>query len=592
MIKSILFFLISIITTYSISIIHDIVEEVFYYNVNSYLYIICIGAIYYLLKKNSEIKDKRLIKYGIIVGIIYATIYIIGDSLNSGFDFSKIFISEISLKKAILKWFGHAVIVSNTIIFLYNLLNQKEDVNKKYKINKKTFFIIWILIFLAYLPYFLHWYPGKVISDSVTSIREGLGEIAIDNRQPILLTFLFKIFMTKSNEYGCYNTNIASYIIFQMLYISGIFSASVYYLIKREMPKNFVMISLLYYMFYPVHGLFSVTLFKDVLFSGAINLFIIGIYDISVNSYEIFRSKRKMFIFLLSILIVIFTRNNGIYAIACSIPFIIYFCKRTERKKIITIFIISFIICLIIWGILYGICGFGKAEKRESIAVVMQQLGKIVKEKKNELTDDEMNTIHKFFFIDDIGENYDPVRSDPIKDMFNEEYYINNMKEFYTVWVKLFFRYPCEYLEAFLCESYGYWYSGIVQEQLDDEKAISLGDGKSERFNFYQKPIIYSKLIEKNSSLIENATARDFPIIFMLCNIGFWFWIVIIAMLYILYKKKYNLILIYLPVLFIWLTLIVGPKSTELRYIYCMFTSLPLTLSTVIASKKVLNKEK
>lgn len=84
--------------------------------------------------------------------------------------------------------------------------------------------------------------------------------------------------------------------------------------------------------------------------------------------------------------------------------------------------------------------------------------------------------------------------------------------------------------------------------------------------------------------------SRDFPIISMILSIGFLFWIMLICMGYCIYKREYFKLLIFLPVLFVWITILASPVFAEPRYVYCLFTTIPIFILTTIFLEKNENK--
>ena len=51
--------------------------------------------------------------------------------------------------------------------------------------------------------------------------------------------------------------------------------------------------------------------------------------------------------------------------------------------------------------------------------------------------------------------------------------------------------------------------------------------------------------------------------------------------------KKYKKIIIFLPVLFVWFTALASPVFCEPRYVYSMFTCLPLFIGIAVNNKKI-----
>lgn len=551
---------------------------------NSIICIIILIALYNFIAKALKIKDKRLIICVSIISIIFATFEVVGFSINNYMDLSGIFENGNTIIKAIFKWLGDCVLIYSVIAILFNFLNKRKNSTIKiiepkfFTANKKSFFIIWAIIFIAWIPYFLRYYPGLTTSDSMAEIYQAIGMSTLSNHHPVIHILLIYICMNLGNIISSYNLGVALYSITQMLIMSAIFSFGIYYMAKRNMPLSTRIITLLFYALYPVHALFSIIMWKDVLFAGVMLLFTICIAEIYVNTEKFLKSKLLNALFVITILLVILFRNNGLYVVVLLLPFLIFAYKK-YWKRILAIFMIAIITTSVIKGPIFEILNIEEGQVREALSVPMQQLARVEKYNSDTLTNEEKDSIHKFIQTDKIAELYNPVLSDPIKNNFNSQAFSDNKQEFISLWVGLFFKYPMEYIESFLCNSYGYWYPEAAHW-------VANRTVESNDIGIENSPRISGKLVEKADSLIER---RDLPLISMFFSIGFTFWIIVICFMYSIYTKKYKQLLIYLPTLLLWITTLASPVFCEYRYVYTMFTCIPLLIATVNLETK--NKE-
>ena len=98
-------------------------------------------------------------------------------------------------------------------------------------------------------------------------------------------------------------------------------------------------------------------------------------------------------------------------------------------------------------------------------------------------------------------------------------------------------------------------------------------DVNANKVDFNQKSLINFKSLNNFDKVIDK---RDIPIVSMIFSIGFAFWLVLISMAFSIYKKNYSKLLMYVPILVLWLTCLASPVSGEYRYVYAMFVCLPL----------------
>ena len=538
---------------------------------NSILYIVLLVIFYTFITKILKETDKRLIICASIISILFALFEVVGYSINSYMNLSGIFENGNTIFKALIKFVGNFILIYSIIVAIFNFLSKKFIVTNTQKEGKifnktiKSFFIIWAIIFIAWLPYFLTYYPGLTTSDSMAEIYQAIGRNSLSNHHPVLHILLISICIGLGNLIKDYNLGVAIYSIVQMLILSSIFSFSIYYMSKRNAPRNIQIITLIFYALYPINALFSIIMWKDVLFAGIMLLFTISITEMCSNTERFLKSKYLNALFIITILLVILFRNNGLYVVALLLPFLLIAYKK-YWKKILLIFVISILTTSIIKGPIFSLLNIEEGQVREALSVPMQQLARVEKYKSDSLTKNEQNLIHKYIQTDEIGTIYNPVISDPIKNHFNSQNFSENKGEFISLWVGLFFKYPVEYIESFLCNSYGYWYpeaSHWVANRTVENNDIGIQNS----------PKFPTEFIQRIDSLIEK---RDLPIISMFFSIGFAFWIIVVFFMYSIYTKKYKQLLAYIPILILWLTTLASPVFCEYRYVYSMFTCIPI----------------
>lgn len=56
---------------------------------------------------------------------------------------------------------------------------------------------------------------------------------------------------------------------------------------------------------------------------------------------------------------------------------------------------------------------------------------------------------------------------------------------------------------------------------------------------------------------------------------------------YAIYRKNYDYILIYIPLIILWLTTLASPVFAEYRYVYAIFTCLPILIGINFKNNKI-----
>lgn len=535
----------------------------------------------YIIRRTMGIKDERLIISSWILAFIFSVFHNIGTSINMYMSLNGIIYSADTVMKFIIKLIGEMMLFYSTIVLVYQYIN-KLVINISYKnqnrfSNKKTFLWSFIFILICWIPYLLTYYPGLTTGDSMNQIFQVIGVEKLSGHHPLIHTGLIYIAINLGKQILDYNLGVAIYTIVQMIIMASIFSYTIYYMKKINMPIYFRIIALLFYGIYPINPLFSLIMWKDIIFAGLMLLFIINTHKFISNSKENIK-KFDIILYIINIVLLILFRNNGIYVVLLMMPFI-FILKNKNSKKICSIFIIALISYFIINSILY----FGvKAEKgqiREALSIPMQQFARVLKYHKEDLTEQEIKSIYRFIPNENIDEIYIPTLSDPVKNNFDSKAFSDNKIEFIKLWTRMFVKFPRAYIESFLCNSYGYWFP-------EAQNWVANRDVEPNNLGIHQDSKIQNSNIKKFDSIIEK---RNIPIVSMLFSIGFMFWCILFFMMYCVYRKNYNVILIYIPILILWLTTLASPVFCEFRYVYSFITCIPLLATTIFEDK---NKEK
>lgn len=553
-------------------------------------------------KKAKEIfKDKRCNIISLVIAITLSLFQVIGNSIDNYMSLDGILKDKNTFLISIVSFGCYTLILFFILVLLYKIVfakKLKKD-EKRYKFftnNKKSFILVAIFIFVMYVPYLLNEFPGIISPDSLSEILQGMGYRQLSNHHPVAHIGLIAIAMNIGKVIGNYNIGIGIYSIFQMILTACVFSYTIYFMAKHKISNAIRAIVLIIYAFYPPFAIYSITMWKDVPFALVMTLYITFLIEIALDKDAIKR-KRFNIKFLITMILVFLFRNNGIYVLVLSMPFVVAMYKE-NRKKLIVIYLIVFSTYVIFTGPVFKIFSIKKSSIRETLSVPLQQFARVWVNDKETLTEDEKELIHTFLPGDDIEQVYNPTFSDPIKAKFSNQVWEEKKIEVVKLCVKFWIKYPKTSLEALLCNSYGYWYpdckgcvasydfvrtSDIVSKDGTDDRAYEI--------KYDKIPIIKIDICEY---LKVKTNEKSFNIETFGYSIGFVFWLFIISYGYIIYRKRYKLSIAYIPIIALWLTTLASPLAIEYRYIYSLFTCFPIIgISTIeLANKKEISTEK
>lgn len=539
----------------------DIVEP---YNMLSILLFI---VMYYgIYKTNLNHSYKKEFS---IISLILSFLLVLGRILyNLRYDPITNSLKELLSIKSLIYLFGVSSLIyiffSLIVIRLIKYIN-----NSNNKINN-IFKLSFIIIFGVYLVYYLIYYPGILTGDSIDEINMILGNVPLNDHHTVFhVLFLLIPFKITSIFTDNINVCIGIITLLQIILMSLILSYSINYLYKKNTPKVILIGLILYYALLPINGFYSITMWKDIIFSILIVLLTIQCQKLIEKKNDI--TIKNSYSFVITSILVILARNNAIYMyiILALLTLIIF------RKKILTIllmFIIIFGTYFTIKGPIYNYFKIEKSSSSEYIAIPLQQIGRMAY-KNIKFTKYEEKEISKIIPISKLKKVYTPDIVDPIKfdDDYNKDVFENNKEKYFKIWLGLCIKHPVVAVESYLTSTLGYWYPGV-------EYWVTIDKIDSNDLGIKNVSIVPDSIRNKFSKI----TSTKIPLLGFTKCIGLCIWTIFILAYIAIKKKRKEVLYSFVPVIGIWLTLLLAtPVIAEFRYIYCAYLCLPIYIGLI-----------
>lgn len=540
---------------------------------------------------------KKYNKTCLILSLVFSIIYVICDSVE------KTYFINIFDRFLFLDLSGYFIIfyfsLMNLFMFMDKYIRKKEEDRKIEVFNRElltdskfSFLVNFGLIFIVDLLLLIKCFPGNLTYDSYNELMQAKGLIPLMNNHSILHVGLLTLFVKFGLLFKSMNLGVFLYLVFQIGIVSLVLSYALYFMAKQKVPFIFRLFALLIFAFHPINMFYSITLWKDILFSLVFVIYTILIYYISIdNNY--FKDKKNIIYFIIISILLMYLRNNGVYIIIISyiVLFIIY---RNIYKKLLPIFLGVIIGFFLSKTIIFHSLNISDFETKEVLSVPSQSIARIYKYDYDKLTDKEKNQIEKFY-SDKIGEVYNPIISDNTKNELNQKYLKNHKKDYVLLNLKLSFKYNKRYIESFISNNYGYYYvntyyPSIVLQDYDD---IGIKHSNIDFLYILLFYVIIFTLIllvilwnikEKRNILLFillipvllglYTNIKENILISMLFNIGFYVTIFILLFIYNIKNKKN--VIYYIPVLILLASMLFSPVYAEFRYLYPLFLLVPI----------------
>ena len=508
--------------------------------------------------------DKRTKRFSLILSLIISIILITG-SIVSSYIFSKIGLIFLSHSVFYLL----AGIVGFTLFFkipIGLLLKKLPNLTVKddRKLTKKGFWLILGIFIICWLPYFLRYFPAVMTPDSYYIIHY-VENLELNDLHAFGHTWFFGIFYYIGKAiFHSMNLAVAFYSIIQMFISAAIFTYLIKFLYEKSIKNIYLIIVTLFLALSPLFAIYSITLWRDILFSLAFVILFISLYKFVDNKYSFSPSIILMYIF--SVLVILFFRNNGIYIILLFIPFFIGLGKK-HRKIILFGNLGIVILYFLVKGPIFDYLGVQKTTSVEAFSIPLQQISQVIVND-GDIDKKTYDYLTQVIDIEKVKETYNPTIADFVKRATNNDKLTDNKMEFITTWLRIGIDNPRLYIESYLLSTLGYWYPDVIYWATAGESTSIFKD-----VDVYSDPVILDDVP------LDVLTSREIPLSSMLWSIGTMFIILIISTAIMLYKKRGKYLLAYIPLYCLWVSLMVAsPVFAELRYIYALFACMPLLL--------------
>lgn len=544
-------------------------------------------ALYFLIKANTKIENKRMKIVSLVFAIFLSLFLVFGSSIML-YSTIKVVFDYIIIYT--IKFAGLLVITYNLSLAVFDRISnfKKEDIKERvfFTDNIRSFFIVLLILLLAWSPFFLEHFPGALTYDSIVEIHQILGDQKLTNYNPIIHVGFLALSLQIGNLFGTISAGVAVNTILQFLVVGMICSFTIFYLARKKVDVRIRIACLIFFAFFPAIPIMNVVIHKDTIFAALMLLCMIVYNEILFNFKSLYNHKLRVVLAILIIPITALARRNAIYVLYFSFIFFALYVliKREAYKgyvvKIIATFLVSIILTFSVNKVVSNYTRVPDSWKLYIPAqynFMIQQLARISIDHKDELNKEELDIINGLYLDEDdtvLEECYSPYLADIAMQHGNSIFFKNHKDEIVSLYFKLVFRYPISFIDSVFCTTSGYW------------------DIEETRYSLW--PTMYPNDLKVGSKpILENYYAKfmdnlmnyqNIPLIGLLYSTAFPFWILLGLVAFNFYNKKYNLILLIIPLLLYFATMFIGPLNGEIRYIFCLWMCAPLLIALTFHS--------
>lgn len=330
----------------------------------------------------------------------------------------------------------------------------------------KATLLLALVPFICWIPYLLIYWPGFIFGDTLSSLAQATGLAPYGNHHPFFYTMFIKTCLKIGNVLGIGNTGgCVLYCLIQMSFMAYAFSYLSRWITTRCSLKNYwALIIVLVFSLSPYIATYSIAMWKDPFFSTALALATLLLMDFILSKGTVIKTNKAWIpCFVALLLIISFSRNNGIYIVVCiEIVLLAYWIitKKDPRNfsnigKLTGAIACVIALCFAITGPVYRALDVAPSPKVESVGILLNQMARVAALNGN-MTENDKEYLNSIVPLDEYKTLYTPTCTDNLKwnASFNGSALENN---FFEHWFSLFVQNPRTYFEAWELQTFGFW---------------------------------------------------------------------------------------------------------------------------------------
>lgn len=466
------------------------------------------------------------------------------------------------------------------------------------RLIRNTKRICFVIIVMIWLLIYLGMYPGLYGYDAAFFMRQYMDDTIAVSIYPAYSTVFYKLFSLGINLGGSNESGLALVMALQgILSLFGIWRVLCFLETYTHSVKAIVF-AVLFYTLLPTHAILSFSSTTDAPFVVFFSMCVIHSICIALDWNAYWKAPKNWLSFGMWMVLLCLTRLNGIYVLLVFAVFVPLYHKKARVKTMMVFLsaVLTFQTCQGTINDYYGISPKTSAISA-MLSIPVQQIGRVHENAYDKLSEEEWGVVYRYipsdmFYI----YNYQPCISDGLMRAKNEELLMQDSETFLKIYATVLTRAPVECLQAGLLSCIGIWYPDkyysdwrMYHPFIEYQMWTDGPEYRPEYLAIYRQsklPFVDKKLAELYGEVRAEGVPVEFddiPIFSAFTRIGLYFFAVIYAFFYLIYRKRFSFLPCVGLALGIVVCVILGPV-TFYRYSAPMIFSAPLWLTTLFIS--------
>ena len=446
--------------------------------------------------------------------------------------------------------------------------------NRLFKKSWVYFLVMVAVLLVLWLPALLALYPGVYAYDASWQYDLYM-QGRVTEHHPVIHTYLVGwIIDTVYRHTGMFNKAVLAYTLVQE-FIMALGCGFIFYEFHRRKSRTWMhVLALVTFCLYPPFVLFVFSSTKDSLFAIAVADFVLLLLGAFEDAEGFWSKRTNRVLFVVFLLEVTILRNNSVYAIVLTLPFLavaLWKAREVRAKALRTLAIAVAFFLIYKYPITNAVTVEG-VSKAEMLSVPCQQIMRVYTYHGDEIPADDKAAVEELFECDSWKRMYNPYIADATKGSLTKAATEEDFGKFKALWWRLFKQYPGEYIDSFLENTYGFWYPWptYVLYSLGGEGYTPITVMQPGEPNTKLPGLLeFYKLFENSSVVMGN------NLISWLFAPATFLYIAIAVSFYMLKSKKRVVAIPFLYLGLLWLTYLLGPVAM-VRYALYLYALVPV----------------
>lgn len=519
----------------------------------------------------------------------FALCTVVGVSYSKTASWDCIFLFGTQFVLAFVVWAGYYFAYKNGILFVIYLLEKNkgflhrnaESSLGRVIFERHAFWGSFVLFAAIGAVWMIAFFPGTLQPDAYMQLLMKQGVFEYTGHFPVASTEIMGFCMNigknifHSDEMGVFTFTFVQYAV-QCL----VFSYSLLLMKRLKTPIVLRVAAVFFYGVSPVFPIWGFTFVKDSFYYICFLLMICAMVDLLSGEGEFHGTKHreeyKTVLLATACVGMCLFRNDGKYVVVLSLIIAVFFTKKYWKNFLIGIAACG-LTALLTEGVYMSVNRIPSGPVGEMLSIPLQQTARYIAEYPDDITQEEALVLQKGFSVElsELASLYNPILSDPVKAQLVHDPEPGYLWQYFKVWMRQLVRHPDAYIQAFLNQTYAYFYPNAH-------------DGKGEEFWFY---IVYGNELHDGTFDIEFGVKNDglrqilmhysylfetLPIFGMLLSPGLYTYLLIGGAVYLISKKRGKEFVCFVPAFVVLLINLVSPVNGCVRYMLPIMAAAPL----------------